>query len=141
MSTFEVLEAYLSFRRAISQVRAGVTKDIDFGHNQISVLFRLSLSSATMGELTEYTLSDKASMSRTVAQLEKQGYLKRKPNKEDKRVSIIELTAKGKTQARKADEIRTAIGKKMDESLSPTERKQLVFLIQKSIENLKDKKD
>ncbi|MGZ3772529.1 MAG: MarR family winged helix-turn-helix transcriptional regulator [Pseudobdellovibrionaceae bacterium] len=141
MLTFEVLEAYLAFRHAIALVRADVARDFEFGHNQISVLYRLSLSNANMGELAEYTSSDKASMSRTVAQLEKQGYVKRKPSKDDKRISIIELSAKGKIFARKAEAIRNAIGKKMDESLTPAERKQLVQLIQKSIENLKAKKN
>lgn len=138
MSTL-VLEAFLSLRRALALIRASEGKDQELGHNQINILYRLSLSNATTGELSEYTLSDKASVSRTVALLEKQGYIKRKPDKNDKRVVHIELTVKGKLQATKVRQIRSALGKKMDESLSAEERKQLVSLIQKTIENLKTK--
>ncbi len=137
MTTFDFLEAYVSLRREVALIRAAEAKNLDFGHNQISVLYRLSVSSASMGELAEHALTDKASMTRTVALLEKSGLVRRVPDKEDRRVINIELTAKGKLQARKAQEIRNSIGRKLDSSLSASERKQLVSLIQKSVENLK----
>ena len=137
MSTFEVLEAFVALRREVAVIRASEAKSLEFGHNQISVLYRLSLSNATMGELAEYALTDKASMTRTVSLLEKAGFIKRVGDEVDRRVINIELTAKGKTQARKAHEIRNAIGKTLDSTLSPTERKQLTALIQKIAEKLK----
>jgi DNA-binding MarR family transcriptional regulator len=131
MATFEVLEAYVTLRREVALIRAAQTKDLEFGHNQISVLYRLSLSPANMGELAEYALTDKASMTRTVALLEKSGFVTRRPDPADRRVVNISLTAKGKSQARKAQAIRSAVGKKLDSALSPAERKKFVSLVQK----------
>ncbi len=140
MATFEILEAFISLRREVSLLRAAEAKESEFGNNQIGVLYRLSLSSATMGELTAHTLSDKASMTRTVSLLEKAGLVRRIPSKIDRRVVRIELTTKGKIQAHKAVAIRESIGKKLERSLAPSERKQLTLLIQKISENIQSHK-
>lgn len=140
MSTFDVLEAYVSLRREIALIRAAETKNLDFGHNQISVLYRLSLSSASMGELASHLSSDKASITRTISSLENEGLVRRLIDPNDRRVSHIELTAKGKAQAHKAHEIRKSIGRKLNSGLTPAERKQLVYLVNKITAKLKDQK-
>lgn len=137
MSTFTVLEDFVSLRRAIALMRAAETKDVDFGHNQIAVLYKLTKSRATIGELVEYTASDKASMTRTIASLEKMGFVKRTIDEKDRRVSVIELTPKGKSKAVKAQEIRNNIGRKLDSLLSNNERKLLSQLIEKIVNNSK----
>jgi DNA-binding MarR family transcriptional regulator len=124
----------------VALLRASETKDLEFGHNQISILHRLALSSATMGELADYSFSDKASVSRTVASLEKAGYVNRVVDTGDRRIVNIELTPKGRTLAKKAQEIRASIGERLNSALSPTDREQLVTLMQKLIENLKTQK-
>lgn len=141
MSTSEVLEAFLSLRRNVALLRAAQVNDLEFGHNQIGILYRLSLSNATMGELAEYSVIDKASVTRTVASLEKAGFAKRVGDMQDRRIVHIELTPKGKAKARLAKQIRDSIGKKLDNTLSESERKQLLFFIHKITENLKPKKD
>lgn len=138
---FEILEAFISLRRHVALIRASESKKMDFGHNQISVLYRLLQSNATMGELAEHTLSDKASMTRTVSLLEDAGYVKRAPDPSDRRIVNIELTPKGRQQARKAYEIRSAIGRRLEECLSRKERKELSQLIQKIVETPYEKKD
>jgi DNA-binding MarR family transcriptional regulator len=65
----EILEAFVSLRREVALIRAAETKKMDFGHNQISILYRLLKAGATMGELAEHTLSDTATITRTVALL------------------------------------------------------------------------
>ncbi len=137
MSSFEVLESYIQLRRHVALIRAGEIKHLEYGHNQIGILHKLSLGKTTMGELADYTLSDKASISRTVTLLETAGLVNRVTDKGDRRVTNIELTAKGRAQARKANEIRKNIAKKLDSTLSPTERKQLGSLISKVVENYK----
>ncbi len=137
MSTNVVLEAYVSFRRAVALLRATEAKSLDLGHSQISILYLLSLSKATMGELAEYTSSDKSAITRTIASLEKEGLVKRRNDEKDKRITIIELTSKGQRKASVVGEIRNSIGRKLDSALSSDERKQFVQLVQKIISNLK----
>lgn len=136
MSTNSVLTTYMALRRKIALIRGQATKEIEFGHNQISILYRLSLSRATIGELVEYALSDKASTSRTINLLEKGGFVKKVISTEDRRVVNIELTAKGKIRAKKAAQIRTEIGNKLDECLTSSERKQFKVLVDKIVENI-----
>jgi DNA-binding MarR family transcriptional regulator len=137
MSNFEVLESYISLRREVALLRAFETKNLDFGHNQVSVLYKLSQGPATMGELSDYTLSDKGSMTRTVNLLEKAGFVRRSQSPGDRRVIVIELTTQGKTLARKSQQIRNAIGRRLDEALSEKERKQFSSLVHKIVSSLK----
>lgn len=137
MSNFTVLESYLSLRREVALLRAHETRNSDFGHNQVSVLYKLSQGPATMGDLSDYTLSDKASVTRTVSLLEKAGFVKRTQSPEDRRVIVIELTSKGKVLAQKAQHIRNSIGQKLNESLSDKERKQFISLVHKIVTGLK----
>lgn len=137
MSNFEVLDAFISLRRSLAAIRGHVTKDMEFGHNQIAVLHKLSYASATMGELAEYTLSDKGAISRTVSVLEKEGYVKRTNDKDDRRIVHIELTAKGRTHAQKAQKLRDVIGRTLDQTLTAAERKQFAALTSKITEKLK----
>lgn len=136
MSTFEVLESYVSLRRRIALLRASSTKDLEFGHNQIVILYRLLLSCATMGDLAAYTATDKASVSRTINSLEKDGLVKRLASQEDRRRVYIELTAKGKSHALTAQKIRNTIGKKIEYALNASEKKQFAALTKKIIEHL-----
>lgn len=141
MSTYQVLEAYVSLRREIALLRAETKKASELGHNQISVLYKLSLGSATMGELAEHTLSDKASLTRTVASLEKAGFVTRQISEDDRRVTIIELTPAGKKPAQKAIELRSDIGRDLDATLTPEERRQFSLLAEKICTNLKNRNE
>ena len=136
MSTNSVLSTYMALRRKIALLRGQAMKDSEFGHNQISILYRLSLSNATLSELVEYALSDKASTSRTVNLLEKGGLIKKVVDETDRRVVNIELTAKGRSRAKKAGQIRQAIANKLDEGLTSSERKQFKILVDKILEHI-----
>ena len=136
MSNFEVLESFIQLRRMVALLRSSEIKDLNFGHNQIGVLYRLSLSNATMSELAENALSDKASMTRTVAVLEKEGFVKRTSDPNDGRIVNIQLTPKGKVQAKRAQKIRNSIGRKIEIGLTPEERKKFVLLVQKIIKGI-----
>jgi DNA-binding MarR family transcriptional regulator len=137
MTRYPILEGFAYLRRAIASLRAAETKDLEFGHNQMTILYKLSLAPANMGELVDFTYSDKASVTRTVSSLEKLGLVKRKSDTNDRRARIIELTAKGRTHAEKVHAIRDSLGKKLDSCLSPDERKQFSALVHKIVENLK----
>lgn len=137
MSNNTILESYLLLRRSIALLRAAEVKELEFGHNQIGLLYKLSLGKASMGELAEYTLSDNASITRTVRLLEKSGYVHRHQSEKDRRVYLIELAPKGKALAKKARKIRDSIGFKLEQVLSPKEREQFSVCAQKIAAALK----
>lgn len=136
MSTHSILENYAQLRRTLAGLKSAEKNIAEFGHNQILVLYRLSLSDATMTELVEYCLSDKASMTRTISALVKQGMVRRHADQADRRVVRIELTNKGKEKAQAAKKIRDRIGKRLEHALAPKERELFIQLIQKMIHNL-----
>lgn len=140
MSSFDVIDAYAFIRQEITFARAREIKAVNLSVKQVGVLFRLSLSPATMGELAEYTMADKASTSRTVAALESAGYVKRSADRKDRRVSCMELTPKGALKVVKIQVVRKALGAKINAVLNISEQKQLAKLMNKLAQNLKDKR-
>ena len=129
MTTNSILDSYLQFRRALTALRTKEARDVEFGQSQTMVLYRLAQSDATMGELVEHAMTDKAAMSRTVSSLLKAGLVRRKADPADRRVVRIELTAKGRTKARLATKIRANIGKALENSLSAKDRRTFVELM------------
>lgn len=140
MSTFSVLEAYAKVRREVSLISAARLKALDFGQKQMMILFRLGEDDCSMSELGEFTQSDKASITRAVDSLEAAGWLERKPSSEDRRKIMVGLTTKGKQKARQARDLRNFIGERLNETLTPTERKDLARLLNKVAEGLLEKR-
>jgi DNA-binding MarR family transcriptional regulator len=140
MSTIEVLDAYAALRREIALLSAAELKSSDYGPKQLSVLYRLTISPATMGELSLFMASDKAATTRVVAALEDSGWVKRVGHETDKRVTIIHLTAKGQTLAKSTLVVRTAIGERINRTLTGSERKELAKLLNKVVVGLQDQR-
>jgi DNA-binding MarR family transcriptional regulator len=138
MSTFTVLDAYSALRREISLVRSVELKALDFGYKQMVILYRLTQGNCAMGELAEYTQSDKASATRAVESLESAGWVKRIADPADRRKIIIELTARGRQKAAKAIEIRDHIGERVNATLNANEQKELSRLLNKVVEGLQE---
>ena len=138
MSTFEVLEAYAMLRREIGLIRATELKNHGFSYKQMMILFRLSSADATMGDLADFTMSDKASTTRAVETMEQAGLIKRVSDPHDRRKVIVALTPKGKLKSVKALEIRDHIGKRVNESLTLNERRELSRLLRKVVGGLQE---
>jgi DNA-binding MarR family transcriptional regulator len=136
MSTYDVLEAYTSLRRELNLVLAHELKNAEFGQKQMMILFKLRKEPASMGEIAEYSLSDKAAVTRAVASLEKAGLVRRAASPEDQRKSIVELTAKGRSKAHEAERVRSVISKCINDTISVKERGQLAMLLQKVVAQL-----
>lgn len=111
-------------------------KEMDFGHKQMMILLCLEKSKASMTELAEFCISDKASISRAVDSLEAAGWVKRSVPGEDRRKSVIELTAKGRTKAEKADQIRQYISEQINLTITAVEQKELARLLNKVAQGL-----
>jgi DNA-binding MarR family transcriptional regulator len=137
MSTFELLDAYAAARREILRIRSVELRALDFGQKQMMIMYRLSRSGASMGELAEYTLSDKASTTRTVASLQEAGLVKRAGNPNDRRMTLIELTSKGRAKAAEAVRLRKVIAQKVNHALGAADRKTLVELLNQLTNQLK----
>lgn len=141
MSNFELLEAYSVLRRELSLIFAGELRDSVLGPQQMSILYRLLKSPCSMSELAAHTQSDPAATSRTVAALEKAGFIRRATDPEDARKSIIHLTKKGQAQGERAEIIRQKIGAMLNAALdSDEERKTLHRLLSKITARLQEKR-
>lgn len=76
---------------------------------------------------------DKASMVRFLDGLENLKYISRTPDKEDRRIKNIEITAKGLKMYQSFEKIREEVQEKFLSPLSPAERKAYAKIIPKLI--------
>ena len=128
---YPLLEAYAKLRREVSLIGAVLLKATDMGQKQMQILYRLTQSHCTMGELADFAQSDKASTTRTVESLASDGLVRRVEDKTDRRKCVIQLTTKGERRAAKAHEIRYFIGERLNKTLNPDEREVLTELLGK----------
>ncbi len=140
MSSITIIESYTKLRRQVSLLGALELKAANLGLKQMQILYQLSGSPRTMGDLASCTLSDKASTTRTVEALVQAGWVKRVDSNEDRRKRVITLTAKGRLKAQNALEVRESIGRRFDETLTLNERKTLVQLMNKITDGLEQRK-
>lgn len=138
MSNTSVLDAYGSLRRELSLILASQLKGAEFGHKQMTILYRLMLSPTSMGELASFSQSDPGSTTRMVTSLEKAGFVKRLGDELDSRRSIVKLTEKGRRHAVVADEIRNKISQMIEQTLKPEEQLQFVNLLNKVATGLRE---
>lgn len=76
---------------------ASVLKSYDMTTVKMRALAVLSISSpVTINELSQHTLTEQSTMSRTLDTLEEQGFIIRKPRPEDLRVRDVEITQAGR---------------------------------------------
>ncbi len=141
MSTNEILDAFSLLRRELAHLRAVELKSYDFGPMQMLILLRLLKSAATMGELAEHALVDKAAITRSVASLISSGLVKKTTDEKDLRITIIELTTRGKNKAAEAMSVREILGKKLNNILTNEERKELARLLTKAGTGLSQKRN
>ena len=83
--------------RAMMKALETETAPLGIGSGRISYLFMLYISEGlTQQEMANRLQADKGAVARTLAQLEEQGYVSRRPDPSDKRVTRVYLTAKSK---------------------------------------------
>jgi DNA-binding MarR family transcriptional regulator len=129
MATFPLLEAYAKLRREVSLLGASALKESEMGQKQMQLLYRLSQSPCAMSELADFAQSDKASTTRTVESLVKDGLARRLDDRDDRRRCVIQLTAKGEKRAGKALNVREYIGERLNDTLNAGEREMLTQLL------------
>jgi DNA-binding MarR family transcriptional regulator len=144
MSSNTILDAYSSLRRELSLIFAAQLKDSECGYKQTLILYQLSRAPhskpISMSDLATFSQSDPAATTRTVAALEKFGFVKRVQDETDNRKTLVELTKAGQRKAVHASEARKKIAVMVNETLSVKEREIFADLLGKVANGLKEKK-
>lgn len=134
--SLQILESFSALRREIGLIFAQELKAMNFGYNQMLVVYYLTKGPLPMNEISALSYSDPASTTRTVTSLEKAGLVKKSSDPKDSRRSIVELTRKGQLRAREVLKARTKLGERIGMTLPSKDRQQLVGLLEKVRLNL-----
>lgn len=140
-------------RLIFSSIHGGKREGLGFGHHceghhgqghhgqgrLLSIL--LHQNGITQKELAELLTITPASVSELINKLEIGGYIEKKQNEEDKRITNIFLTDGGKFFAEKMEENHTEIAKDIFSSLNEDEQKQLISLLQTLEKSLLNKSE
>lgn len=102
--------------------------------DQIPVILSLYyLNGGTQQEVAQRIQRDKSSVNRTISFLQKNELVKTSEDANDKRKTIIELTATGKKIAKKASELLENLDKSVTEVLTVKEKEQFQDMLLKLI--------
>jgi DNA-binding MarR family transcriptional regulator len=85
--------------------RREVSEELGMSFGRTRAIRRLAREPMSMGELAVAMGIDPPNATTLVADLESQGIVRRRPHPTDGRAKLVELTAKGKALARRADAI------------------------------------
>ncbi|MFA6988650.1 MAG: MarR family transcriptional regulator [Candidatus Gastranaerophilaceae bacterium] len=121
----------------------GGLKDIDMqkiGQGRL-LSFLLEKDGINQKELAELLRIAPASVSELVNKLESGGYIEKRQNESDKRITNIFLTEGGRFFSQKMEEERSQLSKNIFTALSEEEQKQLLTLIQKLINSLSNENE
>ena len=89
----------------------------------------------TLQQLASLTMKDKSTVSSVVTRLERLGYIQKKINNDDKRLTLISITHKGKKYKPLLLELSRAMNKKCFYGISKDEKAMLFKILQKIYEN------
>lgn len=115
-------------------------KGLDLRFTQYLILKRLGLlgpMSAT--ELARAVELDGGAMTRQLDQLERKGYLRRRPHEQDRRALRIELTTEGTALLKDMASCNERVLEAAQRTLSETERQQLHDYLSRVLHMLRDK--
>ena len=129
-----VIRAAESFKRVFSSI----FKQYDLSFPQYNILRVLEASTDGQSRITEVSrimLVPGANMTGLARRLEKGGFIFRNSDAKDERVTLLQITSKGKTTLKKIENDRDQALKKMLKGLSKAEQQILVDQIKKLIHN------
>lgn len=130
VSNEELLGLYGHVRRKISVLAASLLKDSGLGTRQFIILRALSIETElTMTDLAERCMTDLATISRSLIQLQRTGLVEKKQSSADGRVWIARLTKKGLAEITSINEIYSELSRQCFSKLKPKEKKELAHLL------------
>lgn len=130
-------EAYASLVRAgeavLAELDRCITDTFDVRQPVMTALAVLDGAGAplTPSEIADRVLVASATMTATLDTLERRGWIRRLPNPEDRRSTLVEITSDGRAVTDAALPGIRIVERSMMSALTPTERAQLVELLDK----------
>lgn len=111
---------------------------VELRFSQMQALKRLYLlGSMSAGELARSLGHDGGALTRLLDQLEEKGYLRRKPDPQDRRALRIELTASGKSLCQELKGCSDRVMNAAQKSLDKNERRHLIDYLQRILTTLR----
>ena len=108
--------------RAMMKALEAETAPLGIGSGRISYLFMLYINEGiTQQEMANRLQADKGAVARTLAQLEDQGYVNRRPDPADKRVTRVYLTDKSKALQSDLEKAVERVITRLNENIAPDE--------------------
>ncbi|WNL46313.1 MarR family transcriptional regulator [Dyella sp. BiH032] len=115
-------------------------KGLELRYTQFLILKRLSvLGPMTAGELARAVELDGGAMTRQLDQLERKGYLRRRPHEQDRRALRIELTEQGRALTQELMNCNDRVLKAAQRSLNEAEQQQLRDYLARVLHALRDR--
>ena len=106
--------------------------NLDLTKEQMIVLKKLhDKDGLSQNELAFLTLRNKSSLTRLLSKMEKKQYIRRKQNKDDKRVNHVCLTETGKNVFKNAKPVLKKMMETMEMNISDTEKQQIINTLKK----------
>lgn len=131
MSISPLLVAYKSMKREITLIASTELKRLGVGEKQMAILFVLAENQETTASLlADRTQSDPAAVTRALQSMEEAGLLKRKPDNQDNRRTLVCLTAKGREKAAEMEVVREEILARISKTLKVRDLRELERLMQ-----------
>ncbi|MGH7738525.1 MAG: MarR family winged helix-turn-helix transcriptional regulator [bacterium] len=128
----EALEKLGKLRRQLSQTFISFLKPLGIAPRQAILLRYLSVQgSSSLADLARRTVTDPATVTRTVNLLLKKGFLRRAGHATDRRRLEVSLTPEGKKLAEKVDRVYARTAERMVSPLANAERHNLIRLLDK----------
>ena len=130
-------EAYASLVRTgevvLAELGRCITNTFDVKHPVATALAVLDGAGEplTPSQIAERVLVASATMTATLDTLERQGWIRRLPNPEDRRSTLVEITPEGSAMTDRLLPGIRVVERSMMSALTKTERKQLVDLLDK----------
>lgn len=130
----DLFDLYASLRRLVSLRANGVFKELGLGSRQFIILWSLIQNKRmSVGQLVEASMTDAATVSRSLVQLMKHGYLEKIQCENDGRVWYVQLTAKGMALAPQMEQMYDQLAHQCFAVLKTQEREQLATLLGKVV--------
>lgn len=130
---FKIVSAFERLSEVIKNLRIAYGKKFGISPIQIQILFFLknkTTSAITLTELAKYFQLTKPTISDSLINLEKKGYIQKIQSKEDRRNELIHLTTKGLTLAKKLDNYLQPIANAIDKFTIEEKEKLYVLLLE-----------
>ena len=131
-----IVRAAEGFKRAAS----AIFRNYDLSFPQYNILRVLNATKNGQSRITEVSrimLVPGANMTSTAKRLEKNGYILRKSDKNDERVTLLEITPKGKKTLDAIEKEQDLLLKNILQDFSQREKEDLLAKVKKLIKNIR----